>query len=315
MVRDLGRAQPVAPEIDRGVQRAERLVQASRNVAAPPGQRDEGRLALGERRTRNSGHSSRQREVPPPRGVYLPPPGQWSLRRSRPTYNSMCRRSPRIELRATPRRSTRPLMHVAIRTSAPRRRNQPEPGEVRSLSLVLDRADGPEILDGHPSRRRLPGRFQHHRPRHVPAVLRNAGIAGTEPEHPAVRSRRAPKTLGESGRGRHSHSTARPVRPGSSARSSQEPVIGNRRERAHRNLASCSQDRNVWHLASFHRRDRAGHASTRMPGDLLRAPPSGPAWSASAPRPSLPSRSRHNAQPYVRIWRSGMCGTSHLPGD
>src|SRR5271157_1400511 len=24
-------------------------------------------------------------------------------------------------------------------------------------------------------------------------------------------------------------------------------------------LASCSQDRNVWHLASFHRRDRAGH--------------------------------------------------------
>ena len=49
MIGDLGRAQPVAPEVDGGVQRAERLVLAARNVAAAPGQHHERRLALGER--------------------------------------------------------------------------------------------------------------------------------------------------------------------------------------------------------------------------------------------------------------------------
>ena len=48
MVRNLGRAQPVAPEIDGGVQGAEGLVLATGNVAFSPGQDHEGRLALGE---------------------------------------------------------------------------------------------------------------------------------------------------------------------------------------------------------------------------------------------------------------------------
>ena len=65
-----------------------------------------------------------------------------------------------------------------------------------------------QVLDDQPPRRGVPGRLEDHRPGHVTSLVWDVGRARSEPEVPAVRSSRAPKTLGESGRGRHSHSTA-----------------------------------------------------------------------------------------------------------
>ena len=96
------------------------------------------------------------------------------------------------------------------------------------------------------------------RVRHVPAMLRNAGIARTEPEHAGGPVKEGPEdTRGI--RAGQAQPFDRPVRCDQAVLLAvrQEPVIGNGREHARRCLASCSQDRNVRHLPSFHYRNRA----------------------------------------------------------
>jgi hypothetical protein len=58
------------------------------------------------------------------------------------------------------------------------------PVVVRPAPTARDRADGQEVLHGHPPRGGLPGGFQHHRPRQVPALLRDLGVGRAEPERP-----------------------------------------------------------------------------------------------------------------------------------
>src|ERR1700683_1778643 len=91
---------------------------------------------------------------------------------------------PVIELRAA--------IHDGLDPAADARRDADEsadraelgrgPVVIRPSPLALDRADGQEVMDGHPSGRRLPGRFQHPRPRGVSAMLWHVGVAGAEPE-------------------------------------------------------------------------------------------------------------------------------------
>ena len=245
MVGDLGRAQPVAPEIDRRVQHGERLVLAGRNVAVSPGQRDEGRLALGERGaavTAGTQHAERdaarqlQLHVPLRRG---------DLHRVITVAGVAPRAAggPVVKLRAA--------VHDGLDPAADARRDPDQhadrteisrsPVIIRPPPLVLDRADGQQVMHGHPPRRGLPGRLQHHRPRHVPAMLGHICVAGTEPEQAGgTVEERAEDTRGIGSR--QAQPLHRPVRRDQAALLAirQEPVIGNRREQAHRRRTFAS---------------------------------------------------------------------------
>ncbi len=250
MVRNLGRAQPVTPEADRGRQRTERLVLVSRNVVTAPGQRDEGRLALGERRTAVTA-SAHHAERDGARHLQV----DITLRRGNnhrvvavPLITPRATGRPVIELRATVHDGLDPAAD-ACRDPHQRAHGAEisrSPVVVRPPSLVLDRADGQEILDNHPSRRRLPGCFQHHRPRHVSAVLRNVDIGGTEPEHASGSVQQRPEHTRGIGSGQ-AQPFDRPVRRDQAALLAirQEPIISNRRERTHWYLTSRGRDRNV----------------------------------------------------------------------
>ena len=104
---------------------------------------------------------------------------------------------------------------------------------VRPPGPAFGRADRQEVLHDHPSRGGLPGGFQHHRPRDVPAMLRHLGIAGAEPEGASAPVQQRP----EHARGVRAWQ-AQPL-DGAVWRNQaallavgQEPILGNGRKRA-----------------------------------------------------------------------------------
>ena len=111
------------------------------------------------------------------------------------------------------------------------------PASEQEAFSVLDRADGQEVLHGHPSRAGLPGGLQHHRPRHVSALLRHLGVARAEPEQ----ARRPVQERTEHARRvgtRQAQPLDRPVRGDQAALLAigKQPVLGNGRKCAHRCL-------------------------------------------------------------------------------
>ena len=187
MVGDLGRAQPVTPVIDRGLQGAERLVLVRRRPGISPGQGDERRLSLGEGRAAvTAGAQHAERDTARQAELRVPFRGD-----NRHRVVPLARIAPGAA--DGPVVEERPAVHHGLDLAADAGRDphqRPDGAEISGgpmvvgpASLVRDRADGQEVLDDHPPRRGLPGCFQHHRPRHVPAVLRDVGGARTEPEH------------------------------------------------------------------------------------------------------------------------------------
>jgi hypothetical protein len=246
VVGDLGRAQPVAPEIDRGVQRAERFLRAARNAALPPRQGDERRLALGERRapiTARTQHAERDTAGQFELQITLPRGDRHSV--VPVTLVTPCPAgSPVIEQRGT--------VHDGLDPAADARRDPDQradraefsrsPVVIRPPSLALDRAHGQEVLNGHPSRRRLPGRLQHHRPWHIPAVLGHLDIAGTEPERASGPVQQRPEHTRGVGAWQ-AQPLDRPVRRHQAALLAigQESIVGDRRKHAHRCFSFGSQ--------------------------------------------------------------------------
>ena len=89
-------------------------------------------------------------------------------------------------------------------------------------------------MDGHPSGRGLPGRFQHHRPRDIPAMLGHVGVAGAEPERARGPVQQRTEHTRRVGAGQ-AQPFERAVRRNQAALLAigQESVIGNGRKRAH----------------------------------------------------------------------------------
>ena len=212
MVGDPRRAQPVAPEIDRGVQRAERLVLAGRDVSAAPGQGYERRLALGKRGAAiTAGTDHAQGDAARELKLHIP-----FFRGDRHGVVPVALVVPSAA--DAPVIEQRGAVHHGLDPAADARRDPDQgadraeirgrPVIVRPSALGLDRADDKSrswtVI--HPvgvcqvvSSTIVPGTY-----------LRFWGtwaLLGPNRNKQAARSRSAPKTLGESGRGRHSHST------------------------------------------------------------------------------------------------------------
>src|SRR5579875_683259 len=105
------------------------------------------------------------------------------------------------------------------------------PVVVRPPRRVFDRADGQEVLYGHPSRGRLPGSFQHHLPGEVPALPRHLRRGGAEPEGTGAPVEQRREHAGGVGAGQAEpldgavgRDQAAPLAVG------REPVSGNRRK-------------------------------------------------------------------------------------
>ena len=239
MIGDLGRGQPVTPEIDRGVQRGGRLLLAGRDLRIAPRQHHKRRLALGERGAA-VGARTHHAQLDAARQLQLHVPLFGGDRHRVIPVALVAPRSasgPVIEQRGT--------VHHDLNVAADTRRDPHQgtdragigrrPPVVRPPRRVFGRAHRQEILDDHPPRRRLPRGFQHHRPRHIPPVLRNLGIAGTEPEQTSrpVQKRRE-HTRGI--RAGQAQPLDRPIGRDQAALLTirQQPILGNRRKIAHR---------------------------------------------------------------------------------
>ena len=212
MIRDLRRAQPGAPELDGLVQCGGCFLHGRRKGVFPPGKGDEGRF------------SGRDRSAPVTAG---PQHAQRDSTGNTELQGSFGRGGPHgvVPVAAVGPRAARGAVieergaiheHLdpAAGTGGQPEQNSGGPGIsgrpmiIGPPLLARGRAHDQEVVNGQPSRRGLPRRLQHHRPRHVPAVLRHLGVGRAEPEGARGAISSAPKTLGESGRGRHSHSTA-----------------------------------------------------------------------------------------------------------
>ena len=241
VVRNLGRAQPVAPEIDGGVQGAERLVLAGWNLRVTPGQDHVGRLALGEC---GPAVAAGPEHAKPDAAREL----EFHLRVLRGGRHGVvpvalvgpgAAGSPVVEHRGTVLRDLSAAADACRDPdkSADRAGIRRGPVVLRAPRRVFDRADGQEVLHDQPPRRGLPGSFQHHRARDVPALLRHLRGGGAEPEVTGAPVQQRP----EHARGVRA-GQAQPL-DGAVGRDQatllaigQQPVLGNRRKRAHRCL-------------------------------------------------------------------------------
>ncbi len=105
---------------------------------------------------------------------------------------------------------------------------------VRPPRIVLRLADDQQVMHGHPSRGGLPRRLQHHRPRDVPPVLRDVGVARAEPERtsgPVQQRREHTRRVGAW----QAQPLDRPVRCDQAILLTirQQSVLGNGRKHAH----------------------------------------------------------------------------------
>jgi hypothetical protein len=188
VVRDVGCAQPAAPEVDGGIQGAEGLLLAGRDILVAPGQDHERRLALSEggaavaagaEHTELDAARQFEPDVPLVRG-------------DRHGFVPVALVAPRAG--GGPVVEQRGTVHHDLDPAADAGRDPDQgadsagvgrsPVVVRPARSARDRADGQEVLHRHPSRRGLPRRLQHHRPRQIPALLRDLGVRGAEPERP-----------------------------------------------------------------------------------------------------------------------------------
>jgi hypothetical protein len=248
MVGNVGHAQPVAPEVDGSVQRLDGLLQAGRGLRVPPGQDHECRLALAERGPAVA-TGTKHAELDAARQVKPDIPFVRGNRHGGVLVTVVVPRAasgPVVEQRNAVRHDLDPATDAG--RDPDQRADSAEIGRspvvIHPPGLPFGRADGQEVLHDHPSRGGLPGGLQHHRPRDVPAMLWHLGVARTDPEGASGTVQQRPEHARRVG--------ARQAQPldGAVGRYQaalltvgQEPVLGNRRKRAHRYPpASCTQD-------------------------------------------------------------------------
>ena len=208
MIGDLGDAEPVA---DSGAQRLEGLVQISGDLRLAPRQNRERGLTLGERGAAvAAGAHHAEPEASPQFEPHVA-----LFRGDRHGAVSLILVAPPAA--GSPVIEDRGAAHHGLDPAADARRDPHKGTDSTDIGWgamvigpplpALRRAHRKQVMHSHPARGRLPGGFQHHRPRHVSRCRGTQALLGPNLNEPAARSSSAPNTLGESGRGRHSHST------------------------------------------------------------------------------------------------------------